>query len=638
MNKVKVRVKKLGGPEPLYQQNENGSLDTGTFPLTLKKESKGINDTEKIVGEEEANVELEKGEVVFKPEQMTKVLGKSHKNGGSFAYIEDPSFVFSHYLKLSDAEKEALGKKGKNISYADVTRKLVKPFNEAINTYKTSTDRLDKDTAALSLMGMKEKLGKIALLQESQKGFPNGIPSISESIFEGVPEEEGGDTKQVMKYGGVKKMQGAGSFPILRNLYPGRGVSKSDFDKSMGEGYTFLPGTRKVAYKKTNVEGVHYKKYAKKMADEEWYENYVKPQLQKGVHPDDIVKGGGLSREGKDKSGELYFNRAFRDYKPRTDIIYYEDEIFPTKSTFNNNIPQSDTEGNIKNEPNPSPRKSDDKIATGDAGNTYGKNFKDTGYGWMEGINIAAPFAQKINKYAPVRQQIEARRTSFRPVDFEGARQSYKGMIGTAQKQNALLSPNSSIASSRNAQLLGQTGPINESFMNEFNTNQLGYQQVEEQNQARQQQADIFNASAADTYATNYAKLNENFDARKAQRFAQFLKGWNTAETSRQKRNMLNYLMTDYEIGPNQEISRLRMSDNQMMARLTGSDNTGGTGDVVSMAKDQLRSIGRTDDYFETDQGRKDILAIVSRLLRTNVKTESLDAERIRKFIGERDE
>ena len=146
--------------------------------------------------------------------------------------------------------------------------------------------------------------------------------------------------------------------------------------------------------------------------------------------------------------------------------------------------------------------------------------------------------------------------------------------------------------------------------MQEFNTNQLGYQQIESQNAQARQQADAFNIGQDDQYNVRYAQMNENFDARKAQRFGQFLKSWDSAEGQRQQRNLYNFLNEDFKIGPNQEIYRQKKSDDQMMQRITGQgpvSNQSDYGDIFQ----QISSLKARAKEFDVDLTNEQAISLI---------------------------
>jgi hypothetical protein len=587
MQTVKVKIKKLstgGGPKPLYQQDKLAGLDAYAIPMQykLKDDEETINNSEEIVDEDEANVELEKGEVVSRGlitpsessdfPQLTKVGGKKHSQGGTPASLDGGDFVFSEYLKMSEAEIKALGETGKDKSYASIPSKYVKPFNKAVHKLNTSKDKLDKETAALSIEGIKNKLMKVAMLQESGKGFPD------ETGFEA-------------KTGGLYKMQVGGKKRYKDkdyNIVPARPMNEnlSLFENTDEGNY----------YSGMNSSGnpIKINKVGKLPSFDQLNKNdpnYKSFWNAWGKAPEDLQRKAwdtwSKTNQRPVYNEENYFVPKEERLNPMQGFQFRSPSNPSNPSSL---ITRTSSNPEVKS-PNP-----EEETKVDDPLNIYKKNFKDTGFGTMEMVDMLSPFTQPINRYAPIKKRVEAQQSNFRPVDFEAQRQAVKGQVNTAQVQNNLISPSSSISSARNAQLMGQSlDVLNQSFMQEFNTNQMGYQNTEVQNAQMRQQVNQVNAGLADDYDTKYAQMNENFDARKSQRYRQFLQKWYSADKNRSMRNLMNYMMTDYEVGPNNEINTVNQSSGQRMARITGSPSTGESGNLYQMAEESLRKLGFTD-------------------------------------------
>lgn len=140
-----------------------------------------------------ANIEAEKGETAVVPGNDTipehySIGGKKHYQGGTPLNLEKGSFIFSdNKKKLKIKEKEILeefgikGKKGKTPA------EIAKNFD--LNKYKKilldpNTDKLERETAEKMIKNYNYKLGELALIQESLKGFQNGIPKIAMPYLE----------------------------------------------------------------------------------------------------------------------------------------------------------------------------------------------------------------------------------------------------------------------------------------------------------------------------------------------------------------------------------------------------------------------------------------------------------------------
>ena len=171
-----------------------------------------------------ANVEAEKGEVVVTnfmkdgiPE-LYKVGGKSHNDGGTPLNLPNNSFVFSKdkNLKFNDPNivqmfgKNKSGKATKSYTPAD----LAKQYD--LNEYRKvlanpDSSRLERETAELMIQNYVNKLGALAMVQESMKGFPDGVPGLAmgylgntginpEELFGGSGAQD--QSNQFMQQGG----------------------------------------------------------------------------------------------------------------------------------------------------------------------------------------------------------------------------------------------------------------------------------------------------------------------------------------------------------------------------------------------------------------------------------------------------
>jgi hypothetical protein len=206
--------------------------DQRDFSL-VHKQAHYINDGETVnpvkntmgaVPIEQANIEVEGGETVVGDvnrdgflEHMTFV-GKRHSQGGMPVNIPEGSFIFSDTKKLKIKDKEILSKvfglsaKKGGYTPAEIAKKY--QINNYIHDLKSeSTDPITKRSATQMLANNMEKLGMLALVQESMKGFPDGIPAIAESVMAGL---QGGGAEEMPqgKFGGLMKAQKGGTFDL----------------------------------------------------------------------------------------------------------------------------------------------------------------------------------------------------------------------------------------------------------------------------------------------------------------------------------------------------------------------------------------------------------------------------------------
>jgi hypothetical protein len=156
-----------------------------------------INRTLKPTDRENATLEAEKGETVITnlaqggiPEFYT-IGGKRHYDGGTPLNLPEDSFIFSRDNKMKIKDPDILAQFGKTLkkkgkkgyTFAD----LSKPYD--INYYRRiladpSSDKFQIDTAEMMIKNYNLKLGGLAMVQESMKGFPNGIPGVAMPYLE----------------------------------------------------------------------------------------------------------------------------------------------------------------------------------------------------------------------------------------------------------------------------------------------------------------------------------------------------------------------------------------------------------------------------------------------------------------------
>lgn len=161
-----------------------------------------------------SNVEIEGGEVVLQPDlsALFKAKGKRHAQGGMDVLLKPDSFVFSDFDELEIDEDEAEDFELKEGGTPAKTLKKnidIKHYNTLVqnvtNPYK---DDLAKKSSAKMLEKYIKTLGNIAYIQESKKGFPQGLPdfSIGTAPMENEElENQIEENKQYMKAGGMTK-------------------------------------------------------------------------------------------------------------------------------------------------------------------------------------------------------------------------------------------------------------------------------------------------------------------------------------------------------------------------------------------------------------------------------------------------
>jgi len=199
---MKVRIKKLPQARTGYQVQGSlandvpamGGADYNTYiGMPKPRVSKYIT----AVPREEANLEAEGGETVYgdlNGDGMAEhkiIKGPRHSNGGVPLNLPDDTFIYSDFRGMNIKEPELLAmfgksgnKKGKK-SYTPA--ELAKQYD--IEKYRKilqdpDSDKIDKKTAELMIKNYQNKLAALALVQESAKGFPQGIAKASQPFLD----------------------------------------------------------------------------------------------------------------------------------------------------------------------------------------------------------------------------------------------------------------------------------------------------------------------------------------------------------------------------------------------------------------------------------------------------------------------
>lgn len=253
MKTYKVRIKKapqmnMGGdmysdqnPTMAYGGQIGWSLNLNSKrPYTNMPDSKqdNLGKTLGPVDRNQSTYEAERGEVIvgdFDKDGNHETLtfgGKPHSQGGTPA--KEEGFIYSKTKKMALGGPiiSEFGKTpGKKYTPAD----LAKQYD--LTKYKAviddpNADPLAKRTAELMTEAYKKKLGKLAFVQESIKGFPQGVPQIAAETYPELAEKVMGrqepqgqempneEDEEMARYGGYYQKGGnAKRFPVMDAEY-----------------------------------------------------------------------------------------------------------------------------------------------------------------------------------------------------------------------------------------------------------------------------------------------------------------------------------------------------------------------------------------------------------------------------------
>ena len=202
----KVRIKSLPKAKVGYQVDGSLKNDVSSFgdSKTNFKDHSNVKVTKSItaVPRKDANLEAEGGETVIgnidgsKIPSFFNIEGPRHTKGGVPLNLPDDSFIFSDTKAMMINDPVLLKmfnmptKKG-GYTPAEMSKKFdINRYREILQD--RNSDKLDIKTAEMMIKNYVIKLGALALAQESKKGFPQGIPKLSEPYMEanGITEED----------------------------------------------------------------------------------------------------------------------------------------------------------------------------------------------------------------------------------------------------------------------------------------------------------------------------------------------------------------------------------------------------------------------------------------------------------------
>jgi hypothetical protein len=502
---------------------------------SLEPDELPVNSTIKpLTGEdkEDANLEIEKNEVVFLPTgELLKATGKTHAKGGSPVNLPDNSFIFSNYkpLAISKEDKEEFGfkcvgkHKYKNNTPAKIIGKEIdlEHHNRMIAIQESSKhDGISKKSSELMLAKNIKKAGQIAFLQEEKKGFPSGLPDFAQGtapIKDPQIEQEEVMSKQFMQLGGPllnrknkpniydpsALMVGSDNWgtwpgdrlPIFKNQF---GVSNAADKISDLDALSSQLGYNGAKDNLSFQNWLYNSSPENKAVIDKWHKTYGNPNIARPLSQRNMFDG---------KIGIRWTNaiNEIKDRNPRIDVT-------PSSSPEPNYGPPTDPATTPTAVGNPYAAPANPALDT----LPYDPYVPLTADQKLS-LGVDAYNAASINKYAPKRAQ-----TSFTPVTLERMNaQPYVNAINNqtqqAYKANQAMNPYIARASNSNtygrgleqiSQTLGNVNNQNSQISNQENLyNNQGINRAENQNV-------IFDQD----YYNKVQNLNQNYD--NEQRFA----------------------------------------------------------------------------------------------------------------------
>lgn len=179
-----VRITRL--PNMAYGGKVFNQVAPNALPDHVDEPAHKIKKVLKPVARAGANIEAEKGETAFILDEdgmpaHYKIGGKRHTEGGTPLNVPEDTFIFSDTKGMIIKDPQILSQFGetKPKTPAKIAEKY--DMNEFRKTLSDkSSDDVQRKTAEKMIENYTMLLGKLALVQESMKGFPQGIPMISQ--------------------------------------------------------------------------------------------------------------------------------------------------------------------------------------------------------------------------------------------------------------------------------------------------------------------------------------------------------------------------------------------------------------------------------------------------------------------------
>lgn len=241
MYRVRIKTAPNGGTHQETGQQDNYGLVRNNRVMQNAPQSVGVNNKMGAIPRDQANIEVEGGESVIGDVNQDGTMelmhfqGKRHSEGGIPVNIPEGSFIFSDTKSLVIKDKEVIEKifnlpfRKQGYTPGEISKKY------EINTYveilkDENADPLAKRSAGEMLKKNKQKLGILAFIQESMKGFPDGIPAIAEEVLATM----GIDPNQMaQQFAPQQPQQGMGMEQGMMPPQQGQGIPMSEDEDAM---------------------------------------------------------------------------------------------------------------------------------------------------------------------------------------------------------------------------------------------------------------------------------------------------------------------------------------------------------------------------------------------------------------------
>lgn len=591
--KYKVRITKAPTTKMAYGGQDKGlGLDLGkrVYDDSAENPYASVSNTLQAVPRDQANIEAEKGETAYGDMDQDgrmehfKIGGKRHTQGGTPLNVPEGTFIYSDTKKMAigGPTLQRFGKSaGSKRKYTPA--ELAKQYD--INKYKAiiedpKTDPVKRKTAQMMIENYQRKLAELAIVQESMKGFPQGIPDVAKPLMDQMMQQEQqlatGEEQPEMRYGGglpkyqtkgqvktgsiydpelqsfiksrqenplmevglsPRMMAGDNTLPLLQSrtstgLYGD--VQSSEIDELKKRHSWYFDGKTNFDFKNKADVTDFQKSY------NELYNNLYGVNYFAGDNKYDAIDG--MLGEYTYNAPALQRKLVTLDFKPKIGTDWKpHGNVVNTKLPQLNRIPSTDT----------IPTTNTSGIKPGDG--TPVKNtipFEYTTPDKLSMYNALAnradikkylPYQATMNMQAPTPTFFDPNRELAANAEMANQERMYAAMFAGPQSMSSINSATSGQGAQRAADILGRYNNMN----------------VQVANQAAAQQADIMNRQSAynaERATSLYDKTmiaNQQYDNAKRAANADMLKSYINAWKNRSALSLVNNTSsTNYMIDP----------------------------------------------------------------------------------------
>ncbi len=556
-------------------------------PNKLNAPKPSVRDVLGPVDKDVSNIEAELGETVFMPNidglsAHYTVGGNRHSEGGTPLLVPPKSFIFSDTRKMTIKDEEILNNFGE--SKSKTPAKIAKKYD--INYFRKiladpSIDKIQRETAEFMISGegkYEQKLAKLALVQESMKGFPNGIPEaalpyLAANAIEPeavLPLQSKGsmfrsEQEQSMNNGRGYAQTGGGLFDKYK---PEVNSAPSIYDMTLPARAEDLPvniNSDPLKLKKANTKGKLPSITSGKTGVDLWDKNYntewiplVKKSLSEPGRAEKIEKAlRNYTKEGPEVQAEIN-RRLDTGQSPEQVFSVIEEEgtdsnVGPFHRALLNAIGVTENKPSVITNINKAEDEPVGDILPGEGLNIGEPDYTGSAPWWIQDqINVLGALGDRasLKKYLPWAPKVDP--VLPNPTFYDPTREiaANAEQANIAQQAMSTFSGPQS-ASARSSSIQGSAAKNVADIMSKYNNLNVGTaNQFATSRAATLNQYSLANAAIATDLYDKTVTANQNFDNAKREANAEIRTHYTNAITNRAKAQVLNELYPQWHVDP----------------------------------------------------------------------------------------